>query len=343
MSLPACLRSDTIRAFQRWLIVCGILGGLTVTGVAMALELHGHRGARGLRPENTLSAFATALTIGVDALEMDVGLTADDVVVVMHDRDLNPLITRDAGGNFLAHAEPAVRSLTFAELMAFDVGRIAPGSDYAEKFPDQLAVDGSRVPSLEQVIGLIGKARNSRVRLNIEVKVSAEHPGATVSPETFADVLVGVLRGAGVAPRTIVQSFEWRVPRRVQAIAPEITTAYLTSGQPWFDSLQAGQPGASPWTAGFDVDEFGGSVPRMVRAAGGGVWAPYYGELSRAELDEAHALGLKVIVWTVNEESAMRTMIGLPVDGIITDYPDRARAVMKSLGLALPDPTPVAP
>jgi glycerophosphoryl diester phosphodiesterase len=99
----------------------------------------------------------------------------------------------------------------------------------------------------------------------------------------------------------------------------------------------------SPWSAGFHVSRFGGSLPRTVKAAGGAVWSPYYREVTRENVDEAQRLGLKVVVWTVNTETEIRNMIALRVDGIISDYPDLLRRVADEMGLRLPAPTPVTP
>jgi glycerophosphoryl diester phosphodiesterase len=130
-----------------------------------------------------------------------------------------------------------------------------------------------------------------------------------------------------------VQSFDWRSLHAVQSLAPEIKTSYLTVQQQWFDNVQAGRPGTSPWTAGMDVDDYGGSIPRTIKQAGGDVWSPYFRDLDSTSLQEAKALGLRVIVWTVNEIPDMRKLIALGVDGIISDYPDRLREVARQLGI----------
>jgi glycerophosphoryl diester phosphodiesterase len=157
------------------------------------------------------------------------------------------------------------------------------------------------------------------------------------APEEFARILVDQLRGAGATGRATVQSFDWRTLQRIQSLAPELNTAYLTAEQRWLDNVQTGRPGVSPWTAGMDVDDFGGSIPRMVKQAGGDIWSPYFRDLDAARLAEAKALGLRVIVWTVNQEADMHTLIDLGVDGIITDYPDRLRNIARQRGLARSD------
>lgn len=295
--------------------------GLVMATSAHSLDLQGHRGARGLMPENTLPAFARALEIGVTTLELDCGITSDGVVVVSHDSALNPDITRGSDGKWLESDGPAIRGLTYELLRGYDVGRTKPGSAYAKRFPGQQPADGARIPRLADVFALVRAAKNNTVRFNIETKISPESPERTATPEEFARTLIALIRAEGMARRVMIQSFDWRTLRVIQREAPEIPTVYLTAQQNFMNNILADMP-ASPWTAGFHVRDFGGSIPRMVKAAGGAVWSPYYGEVTRENLGEAQGLGLKVVVWTVNTEADIRRMIGLGVDGIISDYPD---------------------
>lgn len=309
---------------------------------AAAFDLQGHRGARGLAPENTLPGFARALTIGVTTLEMDVGVTADDVVVVSHDRRLNPEIVRGADGRWLTGRPFAIRELTFHELQRYDVGRIKPGSQYSNRFPFQRRQDKVRIPALAAVFELARHARNDAVRFNIETKLSPLEPEDTLPPEAFARALIEAVRAAGMTKRTIIQSFDWRTLQVVQQEAPEIATSYLSVQQQAEDTIQARAAEASPWTAGLRFRDHG-SVPRMVKAAGGRIWSPYFGDLTPELVKEAHALGLQVLPWTVNEPPDMERLIDWGVDGLITDYPDRLREVMADRGMQLPEPTPVNP
>jgi glycerophosphoryl diester phosphodiesterase len=298
-----------------------------VSGVgAGAADLHGHRGARGLMPENTLPAFTRAIGLGVDILELDTVITADGVVVVTHDRALKPGIAR-RDGEWIA--EPVlVRSLSRAELDRYDVGRLDPTSRGASRFPNQTPVDGTRVPSLSQVFDLAKKRGGKTLRFNIETKLSPLAPDETPDPETFARALVAEIEKAGIADRTIVQSFDWRTLAVVRDIAPGIKTAYLTAAQRWLDNLEVGRDGASPWLGGTDIDDHHGSAPRAIKALGGDIWSPFHRELTAEALKEAHDLGLEVHVWTVNAEADIRRLLEMGVNGIITDYPDVARAVM---------------
>jgi glycerophosphoryl diester phosphodiesterase len=309
---------------------------------AHSLDLQGHRGARGLLPENTLPAFARALSIGVSTLELDCGITRDGVLVISHDASLNPDITRGPDGAWLTQDDIPIASLAYDELLRYDVGRIRPGSQYAARFPRQQPVDGSRIPRLADLFALVRKSANTSVRFNIETKISPLHPDRTFPPEIFAKSLVHLILKEKMRDRVTVQSFDWRTLRVVQSMAPQIPTVYLSAQQPWMDNIQAGA-GSSLWNAGLHVSAFGGSVPRMVKAAGGAVWSPYYGELTPDNVKEARALGLQVVVWTVNAAADMRRMMELGVDGIISDYPDLLRKVAADMRMRLPLATPVRP
>jgi glycerophosphoryl diester phosphodiesterase len=323
--------------------VAALLAGALASSAVAAFDLQGHRGARGLAPENSLPAFATALGIGVTTLEFDVLVTRDDRLVVAHDPVLLPKIVRDAEGRFLAAPGPAVRSLGFDELGRFDVGRINPSDKYAQQFALQKPVDGTRVPALEQVFALAAKSGNKRIRFNIETKSDPTKPDLTPPPEVFAERLVAAIHAAGVADRATIQSFDWRTLKRAGEVAPEIPRVCLTAEQRWLDNVQIGRPGPSPWTAGLDVDDHGGSVPRLAKAAGCAIWSPTFADLTAARLAEAKSLGLKTVVWTVNDPAEMGRLIELGVDGIISDYPDRLREVAQARGIPLPPATPVTP
>jgi glycerophosphoryl diester phosphodiesterase len=309
----------------------------------VVFDLQGHRGARGLAPETTLAAFTRALGLGVTTLELDTGVTRDGVVIVGHDARLNPDFTRDRDGRWIDPPGPVVFQLTRAELERYDVGRLKPGTPYAARFAEQQPADGERMPTLADVFALAGQARNKAVRFNVETKLDARHPELTAAPEAFAEAVSAVVRAAGMTDRTTLQSFDWRTLRHAQKVAPEIKTVCLTVQRPGDDNIQAGQPGPSPLLAGFDVDDYGGSVPRLVKAAGCAVWSPNALDLKPGAVAEAHAQGLTVIPWTVNDESAMNALAESGVDGIITDYPDRLRKVLARRGVALPAPTRLRP
>jgi glycerophosphoryl diester phosphodiesterase len=305
---------------------------LCLTGCATSFDLEGHRGTRGLAPENTLPAFARAMAIGVDTLELDTGITRDGVVVVSHNTSLNPDITRGPDGRWIAKAGPPIHSLTFEELSRYDVGRIDPASRYARQFPDQASIDGTHMPRLSDLFAMVREKGDRDVRFNIETKISPLAPDETVGPETFTRKVIAEIRAGGMARRATLQSFDWRTLAIAQEIAPGIPTVYLSSQQKWGDTIctgtAAGSPtvdpaqcGDSPWTAGVQLRS-AGSVPRMVKAAGGAIWSPYYLDIDEAKVKESHALGIAVVVWTVNDPAQMKRMVEMGVDGLITDRPD---------------------
>lgn len=302
---------------------------------SLAFDLEGHRGTRGLAPENTLAAFRQAIDIGVTTIETDMAVTKDDVIVISHDPFLNPDLVRDAEGHWLAAKGPPIRALTLAELSRYDIGRMNPASQYARQFPDQQAVDGERFPQLSQLFEL-GKKSGKPVRFNIETKITPTSGADTPEPATFVRLVVAAVRGAGVSERVTVQSFDWRTLVEVRRIAPDIELSCLTIQTKDNDTVTSPDGGPSPWHAGFALRDHGGSLPATVKAAGCGVWSMFWRNLTARELAEAHALGLKVLPWTVNDRSEMRRLIDLGVDGIITDYPDRLRSVMAEKGMPLP-------
>ena len=287
---------------------------------AGAFDLQGHRGARGLLPENTLPAFQKALDLGVDTIECDMAITKDGVVVIYHDLWLNPDITRGPDGKFLEARGPAIAELTFEELQKYDVGRLKPGTDYAKTFPDQVAVDGTRIPRLSDLFDLVKKSGNTKVNFDCETKVDPLQPAATRDRDEFARMAIAEIRKAGMAERTMVQSFDWATLQLIQKEAPEIRTMYLNSPRTINSRRKPGDT-TSPWLAGFDPAKYG-SIPKAVKAAGGKIWAPSYQSLTPTLLAEARSLGITVIPWTINEVDAINQMLDMGVDGIISDRPD---------------------
>ena len=330
-------------AMTRWprlpRIAVTLMLTLLAAASAGAFDLQGHRGARGLAPENTLAAFSEALALGVTTLELDVGISRDGVLVVSHDRYLNADITRDAQGEFLATRGPVIASLPLAELQRYDVGRIKPGSAYARVFAEQRGRDGERIPTLAAVFDLAAK-RGANVRFNIETKVSPLAADETLPPEPFVRALIAAIRRAKLADRVTIQSFDWRTLQIAQRQAPEIATVYLSNEQGAGDTVRRAATNGSPWLAGLSLAEHGGSLPRLVRAAGGRIWSPNFRDLTLQQVEEAHTLGLSVIAWTVNDMNDAARLLDWGVDGIISDYPDRLRALLKSRGMALPTAYP---
>jgi len=290
----------------------------------------GHRGAAGLAPENTLSAFRRALEIGVDGVELDVLMSADNVLVVHHNYRLKRDIARTPDGKWLErYPAPAIRDLALTELKTYDVGRIKSGTTYSGRLPKQEPADGERIPTLSEVLTLLKENASRHTKILIEIKTSPQKPNLTPPPEVVTDAVIKAVRRENASARTWILSFDWRNLVHVQKIAPELPTVYLSSASGRFNTIQIGTPGPSPWTAGFDVDELGGSIPRAVKAAGGCYWAPRHSQITRNLIEEAHGLGLAVLVWTPDLEFEMIQLIKMGVDGIVTNRPDILNAILK--------------
>lgn len=261
--------------------------------------VHGHRGCRAVRPENTRAAFQHALRAGVDVLEMDLAVTADDVVVVSHDPTLNPKICRGRGGEEIAPGIP-IRSLTYAELARYDCGAVRH-PDY----PQQVPVPGSRIPRLEEVLA---RGKRSAVWFNIETKIPADHPEWTVPPERFAALVLEVVRRQGVESRTILQSFDYRSLRAMKRLAPKLRLAALDEeGQQDFVAL--------------------------ARSAEADIISPRWDLVTSEKVRAARAAGLQVVPWTANTPEQWRRLIDAGVDAIITDDPEALIAFLKARGL----------
>lgn len=278
-----------------------------INGEAMAFDIEAHRGGRALFPENTLQSFANALSMGVDTLELDIGVTQDGAIVVSHERGLNPDLARNSDGVYVA----------------------PPGIPFVQ------------LPTLIEVLDLVRKSGDRHVRLNIETKIDPNHPKESPDPQRFVTLLLDLLSAQKSSDLVMVQSFDWRTLQLVQKLAPAIPTVYLTQQKGSDATISLDK--ASEWTAGFNPAEYGKSLPRTIKAAGGAIWSPYFGDVDPDLISESHRLGLSVVVWTVNKPADIADMIDMGVDGIISDRPDLLREVAGEKGISLPIGSPVTP
>ncbi len=262
--------------------------------VARLLLVYGHRGARALLPENTLAGFEYAISAGADALELDVSVTRDDVVVVAHDPKLNRAICRSLG------LPRIIRELTLAEIERWDCGSLRH-----PRFPHQAPVPGARVPTLDQVLALSGRGH---FLFNIEVKSFPERPTLAPPPEQFAGLVYQAIRRHGIENRVIVQSFDFRILDAMRRLAPEIRLGALYAGARR-------------------------NLAAIGHRAGADIVAPYHRLASAKRVRQAHAAGLEVVVWTANRPRDWRRLIAAGVDGIITDNPEALLTYLKENGL----------
>ena len=301
--------------------------------------IHGHRGARGLAPENTLVGFACACAIGVDGIELDILISADERVAIHHDPCLNTELCRDSDGKWLEGATPLVRELAEGQLKAYDVGMIRPGSSQASRFPLQKSVVGETIPMLSDLVLWWRHLAPHRPTLNIELKSDPRHPDQTPDPTDYARIVVGELKKWDLLGEVWLQAFDWRVLQEIQRLAPGACTGYLSSEHE--DDATVSNKDESPWLAGFDPCRFESSLPKAIKAAGGRFWGPAFADTSKDRVLEAQTLGLFVHTWTLNEDEEFGKALNLGVNGVTSDYPDRARTVLRSAGLpvALPSHT----
>ena len=274
-----------------------------------------HRGGAKLWPENTLFAFAEAVSAGFDGAELDVQLSRDGKLVVFHDFLLKPELCRRSDGRWLgARERRAIRDLSASELRAFDVGRIKPRTLYARRHRVAHPRDGEPIPLLSEVIALVRQG-NVNFRLFIELKASTDDRSLSAPPEALAEAVVAELRATGFVTNAVLVGFDWAALLHAKTIAPDIAC--------WFTTMRRAPHARRSWAAGYHPSKFKGSIGQAIARAGGDGWFASRTHATRSRIEEAHALGLKVGVWTVNDTRTMRDLKHLSVDAIVTDRPDR--------------------
>ena len=342
--------SRTPRASLALLITAPLLALLptpaAVSAPAEAFDLQAHRGGLGLTVESTIPAFAKALELGVSTLELDVQITEDRVAVVTHDRRVAGHKCRDTspatpGDPEFPYVGKYVNTLTLAQVQTLDCG-----SQRLAAHPGQELHPGERMPTLARVLDLVNAYDAKQVDLNIETKVEAGAPSETAPREQFVQEVVADVRAAGLVDQVTIQSFDLGSLMRMSEVEPRFPLVALTNR----DFLQVDQPGASPWLGGIDIDDYDDSLVQAAASFGADAISPVHGfpqdgkvtdpgyqpYVTAAMVEEAHAAGLAVVPWTVDDKPTMAALMDKGVDGLITDYPDRLRALMAERGLRLP-------
>lgn len=304
-----------------------------------------HRGGAGLRPENTLAAFAHALDLGVDGFELDVHVAKDGSVVVFHDDRLKREIARDGNGAWIEKPGPLIKDLTLPELQSYDIGRLLPDSAYAKRYPDYVPQDGEHIPRLADVIFLI-KRQGGNERLWIELKTNFIDRSQTASPHEMAEAVVRVLKREKFVERSVLVGFDWPALIAAKKLAPKLECWFTTLPQSWFgdkappkedgppgkaelEALRALERNNAPWTGGFDRGKYG-SVIKAAKAGGADGWFPYYADVTADTVAEARDEGLAIGAWTVNATSDIKRLAELSIDGLCTDYPDRVKGAVRT-------------
>jgi glycerophosphoryl diester phosphodiesterase len=304
-------------------------------------DLEGHRGTRGLRPEDTLPAFSEALTLGVRTLELDTNITRDGKVIVAHDQYINPDLCSDTGPAFAGDPRyPYVGkfyiTLTYAEIETVDCGTRHPADPEADPYLNsELPVPGTHVPTLDQVFALVEQRHASDVQLSIETKLDPTHPRESAKPLKFVKLDLAVIRRHrdGIA-RSLLQSFDWRTLNIARRLAPSLRRVALIDDE----TAEIGQPGKSPWLGGIDIDapRYHDNIAVAATSVDATVLAPDYTILTDALIATAHRRHQLVIPYTIDSDPVMIDLVRRGVDGVITDYPNQGRDVLASLGYRLP-------
>ena len=293
-------------------------------GAPGLVRLIGHRGARGVMPENTMQGFEFTLDIGISALEFDVLLTSDAVPIVTHNHHLSKAATRDAKGQWLVGDEPKVADFTFSQLQNFDVGGLDGRTEYGKCFPDQAFLSDIRIPQLSELLELASVPKGQGLYFLLEIK--SDPSSGTVD---IVENVVKEIRQKNLSSRTVLHSFDWDILKECRRIAPEMPRSYLSqTPENTNDPIDNSPEAVTPDFASFDK-----SIPQAVADADGQMWCPYFKDVTSDLVEEAHELGLLVSTWTVNEPTDLERVIDAGVDSIVTDYPGRAQRILSSRNL----------
>lgn len=311
-------------------------------------DLEAHRGGRDVRPENTLYSYAYAIELGATSIECDMQLTKDGQIVMSHNPILNSDITRDENGNYIENNKYDIRLMTVDELKKFDVGVMDPncGEYYDLHGKTQFTYD-AKIPTLEELMQLIQSYGDKNIVLNIETKsypdpVSAGYKN-NADPKKFVEVFNNIVKKYDMEDRVVLQSFDWQTLIEMKKLNPNISTSALWQEQPSWgrdsESLRRYEKKKSPWLGGLDIKDYQGNPVKAAHAIGADIISPYYTEISKQDVDEAHSLGMKVVPWTVNNEKDMNMLLDMGVDGIISDKPWLLKQVLEKRNIKLHTPT----
>lgn len=267
--------------------------------------VHGHRGCRAIMPENTLAAFNEALRVGVDVLETDMQVTKDDVIILAHDKELNPEHCLGPDGKAPA-AGIAFRSLTLEQVKQYDCGTLKH-----PLFPTQNTRPGEKIPTLKELFELVKTSTYpaaATVQFNIETKIEPGKPQLSPAPDKFSALVYDMVKQYGYEDRVILQSFDKRTLVAMKKLEPRIRLAMLTSD----NNL--------PFVA-------------VAQAIGAQIISPNGYWITPADIKELHAAGVQVVPWTINEPAAWDLLIAFGTDAIITDNPGALIEHLKAKGL----------
>ena len=311
-------------------------------------DLEAHRGGRDVRPENTVYSYADAIELGATSIECDMQLTKDGQIVMSHNPILNSDITRDENGNYIKNNKYDIRLMTVDELKKFDVGVMDQncGEYYDLHGKTQFTYD-AKIPTLEELMQLIQSYGDKNIVLNIETKSYPDPASAgyknNADPKKFVEVFNNIVKKYDMEDRVVLQSFDWQTLIEMKKLNPNISTSALWQEQPSWgrdsESLRRYEKKKSPWLGGLDIKDYQGNPVKAAHAIGADIISPYYTEISKQDVDEAHSLGMKVVPWTVNNEKDMNMLLDMGVDGIISEKPWLLKQVLEKRNIKLHTPT----
>ncbi|MGI8881025.1 MAG: glycerophosphodiester phosphodiesterase family protein [Jatrophihabitans sp.] len=298
-------------------------------------DLEAHRGGRGETTEESHAGFAKSIKLGVTTLELDIVLTKDLKPIIWHDPTIDPTKCVDTkpakpGDPQYPYVGKVVHDLTYAQIHTLDCGKKLAA------FPQAQAVPGNKIALLPQLFALADSLK-AQVHYNVETKREANKPAESATPQQFVDVILAAVRAAGKTPDIDIQSFDWSTLPLVHKADPSIPLVALTDAVHWFAH--------SPFLGSVDYDSVHGDVIAGAKQLGAQLISPDYVDDSSPSgsvvvdagyVQRAHAAGLKVVSWTVDDQSAMTEQIDAGVDGVITDFPTLLRSVLKARGMPLP-------
>ena len=284
------------------------------------IKIYGHRGARGDLPENTLDSFEYLFENNINAYETDILISKDLIPVITHDFRLDPSFTKDEEGDWITDENIKIFDLTYNEISKFDVGSLNKLTRYGRRFLNQRSLENQKIPKLDELLELSSKNLSKDTIINLEIKSTPDEKNLTPNPKEMVQIVLNDIKKSNLQDKIIISSFDWRILREVKNQSPEISRAYLTfqqekgmkikktiySKSPWIDHI--------PLTIVYDL-------PKIIKELGGSAWHPYYKDINKKAVKDAHDYNLPVNVWTVNDEYNMLKMIEYEVDGIMTDYP----------------------
>ena len=290
-------------------------------GSAKIIRIVGHRGARGLFPENSMVGFENILKMGVTLIELDVVFSKDKTPIITHDHTINPSTSRDVDGEFV-NENIKVSSLTVEQIKNYEIGRLDLDSDYGRRFPEQAQLDGIYMPTLQELFEKMQQPEFEQMRLMVEIKSEPNY--LSQDRENIASLVIKQIREANLSNKVLLHSFDWLLLSEFKKKDPKITTSFLTKkgyqneSENYYPSQVFMQ----------DAAGYSNSVPEKISALGGSVWCPYFKDITRDRLLSARENNLIVVVWTLNELDDIDAMIELGVDAIVTDYPQRVMSAL---------------